>query len=139
MLQESGIYQYETRRSITPKGFGPKVDEKIPEEFRLEPIVFREIKGIFAFLVIGLGFASVVIIIEIIVFIIRTKTIWIVYSDGEPEESVTTSLSFRDEVVKVCSIFKWLIRTWTNAGKILDKFRRILLRFIRRNTISIHN
>ena len=140
MLQECGIYQYETRKSLTPKGYGPEVDAKIPEEFRLEPIVFREIKGIFAFLVIGLGFASVVIIIEIIVFIIRTKTIWIVYMDEEQEESLATSPSFRDEVVQVCSFFKGLIRTWTNApDNIWGNFRRILLRFIRRNTIFIQN
>ena len=140
MLQESGIYQYEARKSINPKGFGPEVDERILEEFRLEPIVFREIKGIFAFFVIGLGFASVVIIIEIIVFIIRTKTIWIYYSDEEREESATTSSSFRDEVVQVYYRLKELIRTWVKAvGNIWGKLRRILLRFIRRNTISIQN
>ena len=73
MLQESGIYQFETRKSVTPKGFGPEVDTKIPEEFRLEPIVFRVIKGILTFLAIGLGSASVVLIIELIVFIIQKK------------------------------------------------------------------
>ena len=140
MLQESGIYQFETRRSITPKGFGPEVDTKIPEEFRLEPIIFREIKGIFAFLVIGLGSASVVLIIEIIVFIIRTKNIWIVYSDGEREESVITIQMFRNDLVKFCSRLAVLICAWVKVCRhIVTNFRPIILRFIRRNTITIEN
>ena len=140
MLQESGLHQYETRKSVTPKGYGPEVDAKIPDEFRLEPIVFREIKGIFAFLVIGLGFASVVLIIEIIVFIIRTKNLWIVYSDGEREESVITIRMYRNKLVKVCSRLTRLTCTWIKACRdIFTNFRRIILRFIRRNTITIQN
>ena len=77
MLQESGIYQYETRQSVTPKGFGPEIDAEIPEEFELKPIVFYEIKGVLVLLLIGLGSASVLIIIEIIVVMIRKKSIWI--------------------------------------------------------------
>ncbi len=139
MLQESGIYQYETRMSVTPKGYGPDIDAKIPEEFRLEPIVFREIKGIFAFLVIGLGFASVVLIIEIIVFIIRTKNIWIVYSDGEREEYIITIRWYRNELVKACSRMTGLTLLLVKSCNIIPNFRRIILRFIRRNTISVQN
>ena len=140
MLQESGIYQFETRKSVTPNGYGPDIDAKIPKEFRLEPIIFREIKGNFAFLAIGLGFAFFVLIIEIIVFIIRTKNIWIVHSDGEREEYIITIRWYRNELVKVCSRIKWHILTLAKScHNIVTNFRRIILRFIRRNTISIQN
>ena len=132
MLQESGLYQYETKRSVTFKGFGREIDEKIPEEFRLEPIVFRQFKGIFVFLLIGLGSASVVLIIEIIVSYIRTKYIWIVYSDWERED--------RNEFVKVCSRLTQLTCALAmDCRNIVTNFRTIILRFIRRNTISIKN
>ena len=123
MLQESGIFQFETRKSVTPKGYGPEADVKIPEEFRLEPIVFREIKGIFAFLVIGLGSASVVLIIEIIVFIIRTKNIWIVYTNREEEDE-----SFARSNLLNC-----------NWAKIFGYFTRNIRRVIRKNIVSIQN
>ena len=69
MLQESGLYQYETRKSITPNGFGREIDRRIPEEYSPEPIVFDEIKGVLYLFLIGIGSASAVFIIEIIVFI----------------------------------------------------------------------
>ena len=69
ILQESGIYQYETRKSVTPKGFGREIDTKIPEEFRLEPIVFQGIQGVLAQLLIGMGFSIIALLIEIIVYV----------------------------------------------------------------------
>ena len=72
MLQESGLYQYETRKSITPNGFGREVDTRIPVEYTPEPIVFYEIKGVLFLFLIGMGLGSAVIIIEIIVFIAVT-------------------------------------------------------------------
>ena len=69
MLQESGLYQYETRKSVTPNGFGWEIDTRIPVEYRPEPIVFDEIKGVLFLFLIGMGLACALIIIEIIVYI----------------------------------------------------------------------
>ena len=69
MLQESGLYQYETQKSITPNGFGREIDRRIPVEYSPEPIVIDEIKGVLFLFLIGLGSSSAVILIEIIVHI----------------------------------------------------------------------
>ena len=75
MLQESGLYQYETRKSITPNGFGREVDRRIPVEYRPEPLFFDEIKGVLFLFLIGMASASAVILIEIIVYIAGTNCV----------------------------------------------------------------
>ena len=61
MLQESGLYQYETQKSTTPNGFGREIDRRIPVEYRPEPIVFDEIKGVLFLFLIRMGSTFAVI------------------------------------------------------------------------------
>ena len=64
--------------SVNPKGFGPDIYSKSQsaEDILIESINFSEIKGVMALLFVGLVSASVVIIIEIIMFVVCNGSIW---------------------------------------------------------------
>ncbi|CAG2167240.1 unnamed protein product, partial [Oppiella nova] len=65
-LQSSGVYEYEVRKALKPKGFGPDIHEKPKSDSDLRFISLTDLKGTFIILAIGLTSAIFSLFTELI-------------------------------------------------------------------------
>ena len=70
-LQENGVYEHEVLKSITPKGFGRRldIDLKLSEEVLIKELTFSDITGVLLLLLFGFAISIACIMTEIIVYL----------------------------------------------------------------------
>jgi hypothetical protein len=64
-LDESGIYEFEVRKALKPKGFGPDINSKVElTTYQFKSLTFKQIKGVLIVFSIAILIAVFVLLLE---------------------------------------------------------------------------
>ncbi len=66
-MVESGIYEYEVRKSLLRKGFGREINTRVDTNvYEFKALTFSQMRGIFLSMFISLGVCIIVLVLELL-------------------------------------------------------------------------